>query len=166
MTTREELSDFDVAKLLERPGNRRELQGEMDLDAVGTSTATAQGLRYDLELEAIGSQIVVEGDVAARWTGECRRCLEPIAGESTIALREIFEVHPTEGETYPIVETQIDLATMLEEAVLLGLPLAPLCGSECGGPAPDRFPTGPDGPEPEEPVPDPRWAALDDLTFE
>jgi uncharacterized protein len=166
VTGREELSRFEVAKLLERPGKRRNVQGEVDLEGVETSTARAARLRYDLEIEAIGAQVVVEGTVTSEWASQCRRCLEPVVGESSLALREVFEAHPTEGETYPIDDTHIDLAAMLEEAVLLGLPLVPLCTSECGGPAPDRFPTGPEPLTEEEPVPDPRWAALDDLTFE
>ncbi len=49
--------------------------------------------------------------------------------------------------------------------MLLALPLAPLCAEGCLGPAPDEFPTGQPSAEAEPPR-DPRWAALDDLSFE
>ena len=53
---------------------------------------------------------------------------------------------------------------MVRDAVLLALPLAPLCADACAGPAPDEFPTGPVATE-EQPV-DPRWAALTQLEFD
>ena len=42
--------------------------------------------------------------------------------------------------------------------------LVPLCRADCAGPSPDRFPTGP-ADEDVRPA-DPRWAALDELSFE
>ncbi|HEY4376689.1 MAG TPA: YceD family protein, partial [Acidimicrobiales bacterium] len=71
----------------------------------------------------------------------------------------------TDGETFPLEGDHLDLGPMVHDTVLLALPLAPLCGPDCLGPAPDEFPTtvaaDPDGPA--EPARDPRWAALDDL---
>ena len=59
----------------------------------------------------------------------------------------------------------IDLEPLIREAVLLDLPVAPLCGDDCRGPAPDTYPAEPAAdPDPDaEPPRDPRWAALDDL---
>ena len=57
----------------------------------------------------------------------------------------------------------------MRELALLSLPLAPLCREDCVGPDIDRFPTGPaDDPDEDtaEPPRDPRWAALDALTFD
>lgn len=166
MTRGDDLSRVDVSDLLERPGRRRQLEGSVDLEGQDSSAAKATALTYDLVAEAIGAQVVLEGSITLEWTGDCRRCLEPVNGESTIQIREIFEPRPTEGETYLLDERHLDVAAMLNEAALLGLPLAPLCGGECGGPAPDRFPTTPELVEDEQTGPDPRWAALDDLTFE
>ena len=95
------------------------------------------------------------------WTGDCRRCLGPVEGYAEAEIREIFEARPTEGETYRLDGEQIDLEPMVRDAVLLALPLAPLCSSDCQGPAPEVFPTGP--PDDEAVVVDPRWAALRDL---
>jgi uncharacterized protein len=68
------------------------------------------------------------------------------------------------GETWPLTSDEIDLEPVVREAVLLALPLAPLCDEGCLGPAPERFPaTVEDGDVAEEPPRDPRWAALDQL---
>jgi len=60
---------------------------------------------------------------------------------------------------------------MIREALVLSLPVAPLCSEDCVGPAPESFPAGtannPVAAESDaEPAGDPRWAALDGLTFE
>jgi uncharacterized protein len=98
-------------------------------------------------------------------------------GSSTAEVREIFERHPTEGETYPLGDELVDLEPMVRDAALLVLPLAPLCKDDCLGPAPDAFPARvePEGGDEadetdeadgEEPPTDPRWAALDQLKFD
>jgi uncharacterized protein len=169
----------DAGEALRHPGSRRPLRRDVVLDDLGLSSAQVpEGgvIVLDLELEAVGADVVVSGTVLAPWEGACRRCLEPVTGTLELDVREIFERRPTEGQTYPIEdEDRLDLEPLLREAVLLSLPLSPLCSETCAGPDPDRFPAavedaGPDegaeGDEaaaPAEPPRDPRWAALDQL---
>ena len=61
-------------------------------------------------------------------------------------------------------EEEIHARAEEAEGEMGALPLVPLCRPDCAGPSPDRFPTGP-GDEDVQPA-DPRWAALDDLSFE
>lgn len=163
----------DVAELLRHPGERRPIERSVPLGPVGTSTAQVEAdVPVDVEvvLESItGSSVVVEGTVAAPWTATCRRCLEPVEGQLESPVREVFEPHATEGETYPLVQGEIDLEPLVRDAVLLGLPLAPLCRPDCPGPDPGDYPvvaaedtadsSAVAGPRPL----DPRWAALDQL---
>jgi uncharacterized protein len=153
-----------VSELLAHPGTRRALDDQVELDDLAISTASvAAGTPVDIHLvlESIGGPLTATGTVGAHWTGACRRCLEPVTGYAQAAVQEIFEARPTEGETYLLAGDQIDLEPMVRDAVLLALPLAPLCTDDCRGPAPDAFPTGP--PDEDAPTPDPRWAALRDL---
>jgi len=139
------------------------------LVVAGTRIDPARPVVVDLEVEAILGGVVVEGSVEVPWIGECRRCLEPVSGVADVAVREVFETRPVDGETYPLGSEVLDLEPMVRDAALLALPLAPVCGDECAGPAPERFPTGAAGTEEdvddpdEEPPRDPRWAALDAL---
>jgi uncharacterized protein len=156
-----------VAELRRRLGTRRAVERVVPLDGLAISTASVPDppeVTVRVELESIAKGIVAEGTVGAAWEGECRRCLRPVSGEVETDVREIFEVDHTEGETYPLAEDTVDLEPMVRDAVLLALPLAPLCGPDCAGPAPEVFPTGP-AVEPDRP-PDPRWAALDELRFD
>jgi uncharacterized protein len=162
----------NVLDLLRQPGARRHVHDVIEAaEQRMTSTRIPDGadLDFDLVAEAHGVQIVVTGTVAAPWVGECRRCLETTEGTVEVSLREVFDRDPVEGETWPISGDSIDLAPVLVQAVLLELPLAPLCRPSCAGPAPDRFlPTlEEDGSDEIEDIPrDPRWAVLDVLRTE
>lgn len=168
--------EVGVAELLRRPGTRREV---VAADVVGGLAITTAGVidgapvEAELVLEAIAGSVVAEGVVRAPWVGECRRCLEPVTGVLETDVREVFEHRPTEGETYRLQDDHIDLEPLVRDAVLLALPLAPLCAEGCEGPAPEDFPTsvegadeGDVGPGPATGGGDPRWAALDELRFD
>jgi uncharacterized protein len=118
----------------------------------------------EVSLEAVEGGIVASGVVRAHWVGECRRCLGPVAGEVESRVEELYVREPEEGETYPIDGDHIDLEPLAREAIVLALPLAPLCRPDCQGLCPTcgaDLNAGPCG----CPVADidPRWAALDVL---
>ncbi|MDQ6697502.1 MAG: DUF177 domain-containing protein [Actinomycetota bacterium] len=132
-----------VNELRRRPGSRRELHRSMTATGLRISTAGVREgaeVRIDGVLESIPSGIVLDGMVEVPWIGECRRCLTDIEGVITTEVRELFESRPTEGETWPLQGDELDLGPMVRDTVLLVLPLAPLCSSDCRGPAPDSFP--------------------------
>ncbi len=165
-----------IADLRRHPGTRRQFHESFVLPDLGiTSAVVPEGepIEVDLELETLSNGLVATGTITTPWVGDCRRCLKPVTGQSVAKVREIFEPRPVEGETYPMAEDTVNLEPMVRDAVLLALPLAPLCAEDCRGPAPDSFPTGVEGEidelaEEEGPGPlaDPRWAALADLDFE
>lgn len=169
-----------VAELLGHPGERRELRTTVVFDDLALTAARVEPdaeIDVELELEAtLGGRLTVTGEIRAPWAGECRRCLEPVGGELVSRVREVFtDPHAEDAsdpDLLPIENAHVDLEPVVREAVLLGLPLAPLCREDCPGPAPDRFPavaadrpTAPEG-GPDEVPGDPRWAALDDLRFD
>jgi len=162
-----------VAELRRRLGTRKHFRTRVALDGLAVSTAAVPSdgeIDVDLELESISNGLVAEGTVSAPWQAECRRCLDPVQAEVEVHVKEIFERDPVEGETYKLGEDQVDLEPMVRDAVLLALPLAPLCRPDCPGPAPDAFPTGPvDDVVAAEAdaarLREQRWSALDQLGF-
>lgn len=159
--------------LFRHQGSRQSVTvaGHIDL-ALSTTRLTGDDVVADLVLEAQGETLTVSGTVAARWTGECRRCLEPTTGEVEVELSEVFEPHPVDGETYALGGDEVDLEPAVRDALALALPLAPLCSDDCSGPDPEAHPVT-TAPEPDETVEagdrprhDPRWAVLDGLRFE
>jgi uncharacterized protein len=155
-----------VADLIGRPGAQRELEVEAELPDLGVSAAAVppgEPVRAALLIESTGLVLVASGEVRARFVGECRRCLRAIEGEAVAEVKEVFERDSTEGETYRLDGDHIDLEPLVRDAVLLALPIAPLCEETCGGPAPDSYRVAPaDQPADEAPI-DPRWAALSEL---
>ena len=163
-----------VMELRRRVGTQRDVHVTTPLPGLlitGARVPDDAELTVDATLESIeGGAVTVSGTVTVPWTAECRRCLDEIRGVAEVELSEVFEVHPEEGETYPIDGDEVDLEPVVRDAALLSLPLAPLCREDCAGPAPDAFPAtveGEDEPaDGDQPARDPRWAALDELRFE
>lgn len=177
-----------VTRILRQPGTRHPLTRDVYLDGLVVGDAEVPPttpVTADLVLEAIGDAVTASGTVRTTAQCSCRRCCDPFEMVVAAEVQEIFEPRPVEGETYPLDGESIDLAPLVRDAVLLALPLAPLCRDDCPGPAPQTFPTGgavedaepPGGPGPdaaaddattaeEDPPGDPRWAALRDLRLE
>ena len=156
-------------------GSRKDLHRSLEARGLALSDAgvpEGADIAFDGEVESIHDGVVLTGVVTVPWVGVCRRCLrDDVSGEATVDVREVYEVEPSEGDTWKLEGDQIDLGPLLHDTALLALPLAPLCREDCEGPAPDHFPTGPERPAAGEgddagdgrPPKDPRWAALDDL---
>lgn len=159
-----------VADLLRSPGQRREESLDAvldDLRVLGSSVPEGTPVHLELQIESVNEGVVVKGTTAAPWVGECRRCLRPVGATLSAPILEVYEASPVEGETQPLLGAQIDIEPVAREAVLLELPLAPLCREECAGLCPqcgaDRNETAcsclSDGR-------DPRWAGLDQLNLD
>lgn len=122
----------------------------------------------DLLLQSYPGGIAATGTVAAPWHGVCRRCGAPVLGMSVVEVSERFVAGAAEDdeEAYPIADEEIDLAHLAHDAILLDLPLAPLCRADCAGLCPR---CGADRNEESCACPaesDPRWAMLDRLRFD
>lgn len=125
-----------LAAALRHPGNARPVVVAAELDGlsgIAAEVAAGSPVAVDLMLERVPEGIVVRGTLTAAWNAACSRCLEPVAGEISVHVDELFETHPLEGETYQLDEDVIDLEPMVRDALLLELPLAPLCADDCAG---------------------------------
>ncbi len=158
-----------VTELVRHPGERRPVHVVGPIGEAALSSARVPDgadVEVDVVLEVVlGGAVTATGTVRAPWAGECRRCLTEVEGELVTEVREVFEAHPVEGDTYPLVDDRIDLGPLAHDAVLLALPLAPLCTGGCLGPDPAEHPVAVEGDEAAEPTPDPRWAGLSELKF-
>jgi uncharacterized protein len=124
-------------------------------------------LDLDLRLEAVMEGVLVSGTASAPLVGECGRCLDPIASEIEVDLQELYaypESEATEDEASRLHGDFLDLEPVLRDAVVLALPLAPLCREDCGGLCTVCGARRDDVDCGHEVAPaDPRWAALNDL---
>jgi uncharacterized protein len=156
-----------LAAALRHPGSSRPVTttaGLTGLSGGAAEIAPPSPVAVDLVLERVPEGIVVRGTLGATWTAACSRCLEPVTGEVTVHVDELFETVPLEGETYLLEEDVIDLEPMVRDALLLELPLAPLCRADCAGLCPTCGANRNDEPcDCAAEDSDPRWAALRSL---
>jgi len=156
-----------VAAVVHRPGARHpeRLSGSIGgLAVVGTAVPDGAEIVVDIELAWVTDGLLATGTLRAPWSGDCRRCLKPVTGELAVAFCELFEESPRDGESYQLRLDTIDVTPLVREAILLELPLAPLCAADCQGLCPTCGADLNQGPcQCAAMSGDPRWAALDAL---
>jgi uncharacterized protein len=125
-------------------------------------------VELDLRLEAASEGVYVSGTAYARLVGECARCLAPLTDAVEVELGELFAYpasvtdETTDADELPrVVGESVDLEQVVRDAVVLGLPLSPLCTSDCPGMCPECGERRADlAPDHGHETLDPRWAAL------
>ncbi len=137
------------------------------------------GIELDVRLESVIEGVLVSGTARVQLTGECSRCLDPISDELEVDLQELYAYEETDARGRPVahepgeddeddeqrrmVGDLLDLEPVLRDAVVLDLPLAPVCREDCPGLCPQCGFRLEDDPEHQHDVIDPRWAALSRL---
>jgi uncharacterized protein len=157
----------DVTPLRKVPGSVLRVQRRAPvagLELSATAVPAGGDVSVDAELAWASDDVVVTATVQAPWVGQCRRCLTEASGEIETKVREVYEQDSDGEETYALQGSRVDLVPLVRDAVLLGLPPAPLCHEGCRGLCPV---CGANRNEVrcscETSPPDPRWAALDAL---
>jgi uncharacterized protein len=158
---------LDTRELGRRPGSMRHVRrtvGAPDDWALELVRVPAQAdVELDLRLEAVMEGVLVTGTAVAPLTAECGRCLEPVTARLTVDVQELYGYEPApDDDEAPTMEGDLlDLTGLLRDAVVLALPLNPVCDdncsglcSGCGGKLADL------GPDHTHDDLDPRWAAL------
>jgi len=138
---------YNVAGLLKAPtGEMREVELDEALVLDEPDIRLVAPITGRLRLIRDHAGVLVEGRLETRAALECARCLAPVAVDVAFELSEAFR--PTVvlpgGPTPPPPEdldpaTQIDalhvldLTEVVRQAVLLALPVHPLCRQACAG---------------------------------
>jgi Predicted metal-binding, possibly nucleic acid-binding protein len=128
-------------------------------------------LELDIRLEAVMEGVLISGTTCVPLTGECARCLDPITSDFEVEFQELYVYSDTRsGEQGDEEERRlegdfIDLEPVLRDAVVLALPLSPLCRDDCPGLCSECGVKLADaGPDHHHDAVDPRWAALQGIT--
>lgn len=162
---------INASELLRQPGAVRRLTTSVPLGDIDVADERISGdVAVDVTLSSSLDDIEVAGTLAVPWSDRCRRCLRPLAASLEIDVHERYVREPaapgrTAGpEEFAIENGQIDLAPMVREEVLLGIPDAPLCRDDCAGICPQCGADRNERPcDCDTDVRDERWAVLDQL---
>jgi uncharacterized protein len=140
-------------------------------------------VRLDVKFEAVTEGVLVTGSATAPLAGECARCLAPLAATVTASFTELYlydrhdkhdrhdkrdkhdrfdEDEEQDEEELYLDGDLLDLEPVLRDAVVLALPMSPLCRADCPGLCVQCGVSLADaGPgHRHEDAPDPRWAGL------
>lgn len=131
---------LDTAPLGRRPGAMRQetrtapASADMGLELIGVPEGTE--ITVDVRLEAVMEGVLASGSARVPLRAECARCLDGFSSELDVEFQELF-VYP-ESETAEEEESRLDgdllnIEQALRDAVLLTLPLNPLCREDCPG---------------------------------
>jgi len=164
---------FDVRPLGRQPGSsraaRRSVPAPAGFEIPLMGVPEGADLELDVRLEAVMECVLVSGTVAAPLTGECARCLDSLTSSFEVEFQELFSYLAAGHAGSQATEEDrcldgdlLDLEPVCRDAVLLALPLSPLCSddcpglcAECGARLADLGPEHGHG----DSI-DPRWAAL------
>jgi len=171
---------FDVRELGRRAGAMRTFDRDLPaadlLGAKGTLdelySAEGADLVLDLRVESVVEGMLATGRVSGSLTAQCVRCLDPVEVELDADFQELYYYDAQDltaeeaEEALLVVEDLIDVEPLVHDAVMLELPLQPLCSEECPGLCAECGARLADDPEHRHDAVDPRWAALSGLTLQ
>ena len=166
---------LDTRELGRRAGSMRTVRlpapapADLGVELIGVPNGSEIDL--DLRLESVMEGVLVSGTAAVELTGECGRCLEPVSETMTVPIQELFaypesttDTTADEDETARMEGDFLDLEPTLRDAVVLALPLTPLCREDCAGLCAECGERLDDLPEDHtHEATDARWSALQDL---
>jgi len=166
---------FDTRTLGRQPGTARSetriVPAPVDLRVAMACVPSGADIKLTVLLEAVSEGVLVTAEATAPVTGECARCLEPTVSSVEVAFRELYEPEGSpalagdDSDRRFLRGELLDLEPAFRDAVVLALPLAPLCRPDCAGLCVECGVRLADaGPEHGHDRPlDPRWARLDQL---
>jgi len=162
---------IDTRTLGRRPGSMRKdsytvpAPADLGVEMVGVPEGT--DIELDLRLEAVMEGVLVSGTARSPLSGECARCLDPLTSSIEVEFQELYVYSDTRsGESAEDDERRlegdfINLEPVVRDAMVLALPLSPLCQDDCPGLCTDCGVRLADAePDHHHDAADPRWAAL------
>jgi DUF177 domain-containing protein len=109
-----------------------------DLGAGLVHVPPGADLELEVQLEEVSEGVLVTATATAPLTGECARCLDEFTSAIEVHFQELFAEHSAEAQEagddgYMLEGDLLDLEPALRDALVLELPLSPLCADDCAG---------------------------------
>ena len=160
MTRDPQLFRFNTHDLPRRAGEMREYS--LDIPAperIGIDVIAVlpgEEIHLDMRLESVTQGVLVSAQLSTIADGECMRCLEPVAFDIERRIQELYRYAPEKAHTKAqrkqaraeeddldleeelMMDGEIiDLEAPIRDAIVLSLPINPLCDQDCPGLCPE-----------------------------
>ena len=182
-----EVYKLNTHELARRAGEMKEYELDIEVpEKVGVDlihVPVGEIIEVDARLESVTEGILLTADIFATVKGECTRCLDPIEMEIERKLQELYyyaqkversKRRKSSDEDELDVDEELmmdgdimDLEGPIRDAIVLALPINPLCSDDCPGLCPECGGKWADLPaDHAHEVIDARWAGLSGLDLE
>lgn len=179
---------FNTHELARRAGEMKEyeldivVQEKLGVELI--SVPAGEIIEVDVRLESVTEGVLLTADIFAIAKGECTRCLDPVEIEIERTVQELYyyaqklerpkkkkksEEDDDLGEDHEqMMDGDImDLEPPIRDAIVLELPINPLCSDDCPGLCPECGGKWAELPgDHAHEVIDARWASLKGLDLE
>jgi uncharacterized protein len=99
-----------------------------ELDAVKLTEA----IKGDVVISRLETGLLVEGHIETAIELECHRCLRSFIRPTRVKFTQVYTEEPSDEEM-PIEGNEIDLAPLVQQEILVNLPIKILCRPDCPG---------------------------------
>ena len=170
-----------LTHLPRRPGNMWDADLEFvappELEVGMAKVVPASKMPAQIRIESVLDGVLVNLDFDFEVEAECARCLEPVMWIDHSRVTELFLYEETDSRGrvvqafedaseeltfFYVQDDAVDLLDSVRDAIVLDLPLSPLCRPDCLGICPqcgDKF----EGVPHDHATTDHRWSALEGL---
>jgi uncharacterized protein len=146
-----------------------ELPAPVDLAVGMIGVPKDVDIELEIRLEAVMEGVLVTGTARVPLSGECSRCLEPLVSDIEVDVQELYFYSAEDaGEDDLLLDGELlDLEPVFRDAVVLALPLSPVCGEDCSGLCAEcGIRLADAGPDHRHVKIDARWGALQGLVVD
>lgn len=164
-----EMKEYDLTfSLKEKP-----LSAKIGTDLI----AVTDQISAQVRIESVEEGVLLSAHISAVAHGECARCLDPVSVPIERNIQELYRYRPqARGKNVEELEEDddlmmdgeiMDLEIPIRDAIILTLPINPLCSEDCEGLCPEcgaKWADVDDGHRHERV--DARWSALSGLKDE
>lgn len=126
------------------PAESSHFEGTYDLPVFKSGPdlySFVEPLSWSVDVSNVGDALLLEGVVEGQAATSCGRCLEPVSVQVIGDVEGFFLINDgdapedMEGDEFEVLgeDAEIDLEPLLQQAILLAVPLVPLCNEDCLG---------------------------------
>ena len=134
---------LNISALAGRKGSSFRLKEESPADFLAKLSEVEQVLGpvvAELQVTNTGEGFLVVGDLSIEVELRCSRCLRPLKTTLSTSIEEEFLNHPEEAEEDwfwdepSLVDgNEIDITSLIEESLLVSIPMKSVCQEDCPG---------------------------------